>query len=94
MNTYQLFFGRNIGVDGYVNDDNLTAFIDGVLAMAFDSFTLQHAEGCWQGIREDTLIVTVATSVYDKIVDVANCYKNAFSQDAVGVMPIPSMQFV
>ena len=94
MQTYQLFFGRNIPNGGYVSDLNLRAFIEGVLDVAFEGYTIQHVQGVWKGEHEPTLLVTVCTSCADKITDVANAYKRVFSQDAVGVQAMPAMSFV
>lgn len=94
MQTYQMFFGRNIPNGGYVSDLNLRAFVEGVLDVAFDGYTIQHVQGVWKGEHENTLLVTVCTSQPDKIRDVALAYKNAFSQDSVGIQQLPAMSFV
>lgn len=77
-----------------MSDLNMQAFIEGVLDVAFEGYTIQHVQGVWKGEHEPTLLVTVCTSCADKITDVANAYKRAFSQDAVGIQVMPAMSFV
>jgi len=94
MQTFQMFFGRNIPNGGFVSDLNLQAFIEGVLDVAFDGYTMQHVSGVWKGEHEPTLLVTVCTSWPEKVTDVAKAYRNAFNQDSVGIQQLPAMSFV
>lgn len=93
MNTYQLFMGRDIPDGGYVSDDEFSRFLRLVDTLV-DGYTVQDVQGVWEGVREDTKLMTICTDNVDAVYDIARTYKRAFKQLAVGMQVLPAMEFV
>lgn len=93
MNTYQLFFGRNVPGGGYVTDDGFDKFLR-IVDTLVDGYTVVDAVGAWEGERENAKLMTVCTDDVDAVYDIARTYKQAFSQDAVAIQVFPPMEFV
>lgn len=91
VRTYQLFCGRNIPTGGTVTDKEIATFLARV---PFDGFTVQEAVGYWKGEMEETLVLTVCTDDYSKVLDTAELYKGMFRQEAVAIQEMPAMAFV
>lgn len=92
MNTYQLFMGRDIPSGGYVDDDEFAKFLH-IVDTLVDGYTVADADGVWLGDHEDCKVMTVSCD-QDKAYEIARTYRNAFDQQAVGVVTLPAMEFV
>ena len=94
MNTYQLFLGRDIpNTNGdIVTDDGWRKFLH-IVDTIVDGYTWYQANGVWKGHTEDCFVLTVSCNE-DAALDIARTYKNAFSQEAVGIVTLPAMEFV
>jgi hypothetical protein len=92
MNTYQLFMGRDIPGGGYVTDEDFDKFLR-IVDTLVDGYTVQDAQGVWQGDREDTKVMTVFAPC-EAVFEIARVYKDAFKQLAVGLVVLPGMEFV
>lgn len=94
--TTQLFLGRNIPTGDVVTEQQLGDFLRFVVQPRFDGFTIQEALGFWKGTAEETAILTICCEEYDlpKVAEIAQLYKETFTQDAVGMQQLPAMVFV
>ena len=91
-NTYQLFFGRNIPNGGRVTDRLFESFLNTVDGIV-DGYTVMDADGVWKGEHEDCKVMYVCCEP-DKCYEIARLYRNTFNQEAVGVVTLPTMEFV
>jgi len=88
-----LYLGRNIDStatgQGFVSDRELAEFLKVVVTPEFPGFTVQHAQGYWQGEPEPVAIITVlyggAESARAKLHQIAQAYRIQFHQEAVGI---------
>lgn len=97
----QLLFGRAIGAQGEVSDDDWQDFLATTVTPAFpDGLTVSDAQGQWQDAATGT-IVSERSKVVMVLVDepavartrleaVAAAYKQRFRQDAVGIVVAPA----
>jgi hypothetical protein len=96
MMQVEIFFGRSISKQGFVNQAEWRAFERDVIARNFArGFTVLHASGNWRDPRsgdirkEDSELVVIVTddteSTREKIRRVTAEYKRMFRQNAVGV---------
>jgi hypothetical protein len=93
MNTYQLFLGRDIpNTDTMVNLSQWCRFLH-IVDTIVDGYTWCEANGVWKGRTEACFIITVSCNE-DQAEDIARTYKNVFSQEAVGMVTLPAMEFV
>jgi hypothetical protein len=93
MNTYQLFFGRNIPSGGTVTDSDFTKFLY-YCNTVVDGYTVQDVSGVWKGEKEDTKLMTICTDNREGVYEIARAYRDAFNQDSVAVQILPAMEFV
>jgi Protein of unknown function (DUF3574) len=92
-NTYQLFFGRDIPkTDRIVGLYDWRKFLH-IVDTIVDGYTWYEANGVWEGEHEDCFVMTVSCTE-DQALSIAKTYKAAFSQLAVGMVTLPSMEFV
>lgn len=92
MATYQLYMGRDIPGGDYVTDQGFTKFLR-IVDTLVDGYTVCDAQGVWLGDSEDCKVMTVSCDE-GKAYDIARTYKQAFSQMAVGMIILPTMEFV
>jgi hypothetical protein len=92
MATYQLFMGRDIPNGDYVTDKGFSKFLR-IVDTIVDGYTVYDAHGVWEGEAEDCKVMTVSCDE-DKAYEIARVYKAAFSQIAVGMIQLPTMEFV
>lgn len=98
MNTYQLFMGRDIPrcsewPDGhYITDTDFQCWLHWIDTQV-DGYTVQDAQGVWQGDQEDCKIMTIACTP-EQAYEVARDYRETFCQMAVGVITLPKMEFI
>jgi hypothetical protein len=90
--TYQLFMGRNIPGGDYVTDEGFNKFLH-IVDTIVDGYTVYDAQGVWEGEHEDCKVMTVSCTD-EQVNQIARTYKQAFSQLAVGLVQLPSMEFV
>jgi hypothetical protein len=93
MSTYQLFMGRDIPGGGYVNDTDWQKFLH-IVDTIVDGYTVVDADGVWLGVHEDCKVMTISTDDIESVREIANVYKQAFDQMAVGITTLPAMEFV
>jgi hypothetical protein len=94
----QMFFGRNIGQQLGVSDEDFTRFLDEVVTPRFpDGLTVQESQGRWlyKGIdyHEPSKVVTLSLKTpadRAKLAEIAAAYETRFHQDAVLIMTRPS----
>ena len=53
----ELYFGRDIGKEGYVTDEQWLDFVIDVISMKFDGFTILDGIGVWKGASEECKVV-------------------------------------
>ena len=94
LQTYQLFCGRDIPNGGVVTDDMFNSFIKDELDTLFDGYTISNVLGMWKGVPEITNCISICTDEYNKVLAVANAYKQLFSQDSVAIQTLAPMSFV
>ena len=93
----QLFFGLSVKGRGPVTRSEWTAFVRRNVAPRFpDGFTVYEAEGQWldparrEVVRENSKVMIIAAQdtaeVRAKITEVSDLYREAFHQQAVGVI--------
>tara|TARA_B100000925_G_C21703788_1_gene343534 strand:+ start:97 stop:378 length:282 start_codon:yes stop_codon:yes gene_type:complete len=93
MKTFNLFLGLNRSNGSKISNQDFLRFLK-IVDDIFPSYTVQNAVGSWQGLREDTKILSVSTDSKKDVIRLAEEYKNIFSQDAVGITEAPAMEFV
>jgi hypothetical protein len=97
MTEVQLLFGRDIPGGGTVSDNDWTAYVNEVVAVAFpDGFTASDAQGTWRdaktgaAVHEKSKIVFIEASASPELAGrlerVADVYRRRFHQDAVGIV--------
>lgn len=97
----QLMFGRAIGKDGLVSEDEWRDFVATALTPAFPGgLTVQDAHGQWRDaatgaiVREPSKLVTIITTdtatATARLATIINAYKTRFRQDAVGLFMTPA----
>ena len=94
LQTYQLFCGRDIPDGGVVTDDMFNSFIKNELDTLFDGYTISNVLGMWKGVPEITNCISICTDEYNKVLAVANAYKQLFAQDSVAIQTLAPMAFV
>lgn len=92
MATFQLFMGRDIPGGDYVTDKGFSKFLR-IVDTIVDGYTVYDAQGVWEGEHEDCKVMTVSCTE-DQAMEIARTYKTAFSQLAVGMVTLPTMEFV
>lgn len=90
---YRLYFGRNVGVEEVVSDQDWQVFVRDVVTPHFpDGLTVLDGEGQWQTAsgsveRERTKVLVILAPLDgdapEKLATVANGYKRLFNQGAV-----------
>ena len=93
MRTFNLFFGLNRPDGSTISNQDFLRFlkiVDGI----FPAYTVQNAIGSWQGVRENTKILSVSTDSKKDVIRLAEEYKNIFDQQAIGLTEAPSMELV
>ena len=65
-------------------------------SVGIDGFTIQEVQGYWQGVAEQSYIITVATDLSSDVIDkVAEILRDMYNQDAVMVAyPDGSAKFI
>ena len=97
MITLQLYLGRNIpDTTDTVTEEQISDFLRFVVTPRFEGFTVQEALGYWKGQPEQTVLLTICCKSYDqpKVAEIAQLYKQQFSQDSVAIQQLPAMSFV
>jgi hypothetical protein len=92
MATYQLFMGRDIPGGDYVTDKGFSKFLR-IVDTIVDGYTVYDAQGVWEGEHEDCKVMTVSCTE-EQAMEIARTYKTDFSQLAVGMVTLPSMEFI
>jgi Protein of unknown function (DUF3574) len=93
----QLLFGRAVGTQGEVSEDEWRAFLASVVTPAFpDGLTVFDAQGQWRDTatgavvseRSKVVLVLVAdrAAAMPQIEAIADAYKRRFKQQAVGIV--------
>jgi len=93
----QLLFGRDIPGGGTVSDQDWSAYVNEVVAVAFpDGFTVSDAQGTWRdaktgaAVHEKSKIVFIeqpsSAELAGRLERVADVYRRRFHQDAVGIV--------
>ena|ERR1700727_2211280 len=83
---YKIYCGRNIRNEEIVSDAELNGFINEVVFMLFDSFSVSNIHGYWKGQSEDTVVFEIISDTYSapvRIQTIAEKYKLRFDQDSV-----------
>ena len=90
---YRLFFGRNIGDAEGVSDDDWRAFLAETVTLRFpDGLSVFDAAGQWRNsqgeiVRERSKMVLILAApdsdAIHKLDEIANVYKQRFSQESV-----------
>ena len=87
QNLFRIYFGRNIGDYGRVNDYKIEVFIRDIIAPVFDGFTVYDAIGYWKDKPEDCFIVEIVSdskiAITCSIRLICNEYKRQFNQESV-----------
>ncbi len=96
----QLAFGRSIGDQGLVSDQDFQRFIDTEVTPRFpDGLTVVDAHGQWRGgdgriVREPSKILMLAlppgAGGLEKVEAVRKAYKQAFHQESVMLLTQPA----
>lgn len=97
----QLLFGRAIGTQGEVSDDDWQDFLAATVTPAFpDGLTVSDAQGQWKDaatgsiVRERSKVVMVLVDdpavARTRLEAVTGAYKQRFRQDAVGIVIAPA----
>ena len=98
--TYMVFFGRDIsapaGETGYVSDEDWADFEQSVVAPTLSNYTVMNGRGGYLPdgsetvVHEETIILMYVAADSDaareKIEDVADAYKERFSQESVFII--------
>lgn len=94
-----LYFGRNLGAELGVSDQDFRRFVDDEVTPRFpDGLTVLEANGQWRGqggglVREPTKVLQLVLSgrpgEAEKAHAVAEAYKARFSQEAVMILRTP-----
>ena len=93
MKTFNLFFGLNRPNGSKITTQEFLRFLK-IVDDLFPAYTVQNATGSWQGVREDTKILSVSTDNKKDIIRLAQEFKNIFDQQAIGITEAPAMEFV
>ncbi len=96
----QLAFGRNIGDQGLVSDEDFQRFVDAEVTPRFpDGLTILDARGQWRGgdgkiAREPSKILMLAlppgSEPLKKVDQVRAAYQRAFHQESVMLLTQPA----
>lgn len=89
MNTYNLYIGSNN--DTHELELNTIEKITGSL---FQGFSLSQTTGYWNGKKEQTAIVTIATDESALVTRLATILKEILKQEAVMINQIGMAQFI
>jgi hypothetical protein len=84
--------GRDIPGGDYVTDKGFSKFLR-IVDTIVDGYTVYDAQGVWEGEHEDCKVMTVSCTE-EQAMEIARTYKTAFSQLAVGMVTLPSMEFI
>ena len=89
----ELYFGRRIGTEGMVTDEEWSAFVDSVVTPRFpDGLTVMEASGQWRGengvlVREPSKLIVLlhpGRPEHDRAIrEIIDHYKRRFTQEAV-----------
>jgi hypothetical protein len=99
--TAQLLFGRAIGTQGEVSEQDWQDFLAATVTPAFPGgLTVTDAQGQWRDaatgalVRERSKVVTLLidnpAAAREHLDVIADAYKQRFSQDAVGIVIAPA----
>lgn len=96
--TYLMHMGAhytdNSGVPRTVNNGLFNRFISEEVLPRFQSFTIMHADGFWQGKGEPIRVVSITTADQDEaaqIHGIAKRYCERFNQEAVFINALTSV---
>ena len=96
MKTLELFFGRSIGENGYVDDIMWSTFCDSI-DKHFDGYTISDSIGCWKGQQEKSKVVSIlCKSLEDeqRVKTLCLLYCSMFNQQSVAIQELPALQFI
>tara|TARA_B100001057_G_scaffold447437_1_gene486938 strand:- start:1079 stop:1360 length:282 start_codon:yes stop_codon:yes gene_type:complete len=93
MKTFNLFLGLNRPNGSTISTQDFLRFLK-IVDSIFPAYTVQNAIGSWQGVRENTKILSVSTDSKKDVIRLAEEFKNCFDQDAVGLTEAPAMELV
>ena len=93
MRTYNLFLGLNRPNGSRISTQDFLRFLK-IVDGLFPSYTVQNAIGSWQGLKEDTKILSVSTDNKKDVYRLIEDYKSIFDQQAVGLTEAPAMEIV
>ncbi|HEX2117428.1 MAG TPA: DUF3574 domain-containing protein [Alphaproteobacteria bacterium] len=97
----QLLFGRTIGTQGEVSEQEWQDFLAATVTPAFsDGLTVTDTQGQWRDaatgtlVRERSKVVTILiddlAAARPRLDAIADAYKRRFKQDAVGIVISPA----
>jgi hypothetical protein len=87
-NTYKLYIGSN-NATGQVDLD----LIELTLNKYFQGYTIESADGYWNGTREKTVLITL-TSDLNQLQQVISELKEVLQQEAIAYQKISDLHFI
>lgn len=88
MKTYNLYIGAN-NTTGELELDKIRDILD----RNFSGYTIVHSVGAWEGQREPSVIVTLASSI-DELMNTIRNLKDELAQDAIGIQEVNVLRFI
>ena len=76
MKTYQVFLGTNKPTGGVVTTYEWSQFLKQIDATFTEGYTVQKAIGRWNGVNEDTFLLTVITEELKTLTSLCQTYKD------------------
>ena len=86
--TYKLYIGSN-NTTGKIELD----LIEQKLNEVFDGYTIEHATGYWKGVKENNVLITVASDE-STVINVIKRLKKYLKQDAIAYHKVDEMRFI
>tara|TARA_Y100001973_G_C5150162_1_gene307635 strand:- start:718 stop:1005 length:288 start_codon:yes stop_codon:yes gene_type:complete len=89
---FNIYLGLNTP-QGVVTTQDFLGFLK-LVDDVFDSYTVTNAKGRWHGENESTKILTVQTTSKSDVVRISEEYKNIFSQEAVAIQEVSTLELI
>ena len=90
MKTYQVFLGTNKPTGGVVTTYEWSQFLKQIDATFSEGYTVQKAIGRWNGVNENTFLLTVITDELKTLQSLCQTYKDLFNQESVLIQELPT----
>ena len=87
MTTYRLYIGAN-NTTGKVELDKIEHILNGY----YDGYTIEQATGYWQGGKEASVVITIASEI--QIIPVIVELKHVLKQDAIAYQKVEQLNFI